>query len=255
MTLRVAPLPPASGRADPKVVAGSGRELARFVGGHKSLGASPWSPDGRQVVVAAYDPPPPGLRIVFCTPSDLAEPPGVADRLTRVADAAEQFLVAGMKRQGYPPAVARFFARTPTGQVEIIRVRGATAATDPKYHDPAIHAEIIERAEAAGRVGGAGHLWWIFMYLGPAPTRFETWKGSGDSVAGGWAIVNYDSIPGEVRPDDFLSAGFNDKFALKGTIHELGHAFGLPHEGPDLGAGVGQLPHGAEQGRLRRPEV
>jgi hypothetical protein len=33
--------------------------------------------------------------------------------------------------------------------------------------------------------------------------------------------------------------GFNADYFLKGTIHELGHAFGLSHEGPDPSLGLG----------------
>jgi hypothetical protein len=52
-------------------------------------------------------------------------------------------------------------------------------------------------------------------------------------------MVNYDSLPGQIRPDLALAEGFNGKIFLKGTIHELGHAFGLPHLGPDISLGLG----------------
>jgi hypothetical protein len=63
--------------------------------------------------------------------------------------------------------------------------------------------------------------------------------GTGNPRDGGWAIVNYDSLAGEIQPDQGLAAGFNGKYFLKGTIHELGHAFGLPHLGPDVALGLG----------------
>jgi len=52
-------------------------------------------------------------------------------------------------------------------------------------------------------------------------------------------MVNYDSVSGEIRADLGLAEGFNGEYFLKGTIHELGHAFGLPHVGPDLSVGLG----------------
>ena len=194
----------------------------------------------------AVDPAAPQAHVVFFTPSDVAEPPGVTDRLTRVADAAERFLVDGMKRQGYPAAVPRLFARTSTGQVEILRVRGAEPATDPKYRHPAVHAEAIALARRQAQIPEGGDVWWVFEYLGPPPVRFADWKGSGDPVGGGWAIVNYyDSSPGAIRPDASLAAGFNADFALKGAIHELGHALSLPHVGPNLALGLGNSLMGA----------
>ena len=71
---------------------------------------------------------------------------------------------------------------------------------------------------------------------------------------GGWAVVNYDTLPGEIRPDLGLGVGLQRECFLKGTIHELGHAFGLPHIGPDLVPQAGQLADGPEQLRLRRAE-
>ena len=68
---------------------------------------------------------------------------------------------------------------------------------------------------------------------------FDDWRGTGEPRDGGWAMVNYDTIPGEIRPDIGIGEGFNAEYFLKGTIHELGHAFGLHHVGPDLSLGLG----------------
>ncbi len=245
VSIRKVKLPEPGAKLDPKTLAASNEEAARFVGGHGSLGASPWSPDSRRFVFAAFDPPPPTARIVFLTPSDVAVPAGAAERLTDVAAAAERFLLEGMKRQGYPPGVDHLFARQPGGKVEVIYVKGGQPSSDPKSKDPAIHAEAIRQAKRQAKVAGEGHAWWVFVDLGPPPVRFADWKGSGDPVEGGWAIVNYDSTPGVIRPDAGLSADFNADFALKGTIHEFGHALGLPHVGPNLALGLGNSLMGA----------
>ena len=47
------------------------------------------------------------------------------------------------------------------------------------------------------------------------------------------SMVNYETIPGDYRPDLGPFEGFNGQVFLKGCIHELGHAFGLPHVGPE----------------------
>ncbi len=214
-------------------------EVARFVGGHKSLGASPWSSDSLQFVYAAFDYPAPRVHVVFLTPPGMTEPAGVTDRLTLVADAAERFLLGQMKERGYPAAVAQIFDRTAQGQVEILRVAGPYPQGDPRYLDPKIRAAAIQGAQSQGQVAGEGHVWWIFAYLGSPPTRFATWQGSNEPEPEAYAIVNYDDTPGAIQPAASLAAGFNKAFALKGAIHELGHAFGLFHIGPDLGLGLG----------------
>jgi hypothetical protein len=85
----------------------------------------------------------------------------------------------------------------------------------------------------------------IIYYIGDRPERFSGWEGSGDARGGGWALVNYDTIPGEIRPDLGLAQGFNADYFLKGTIHELGHALGLPHIGPDPSLRMGNSLMGA----------
>jgi hypothetical protein len=65
------------------------------------------------------------------------------------------------------------------------------------------------------------------------------WPGTGCSRDGGMATVNYDTIPGEIRPDLGLEVGFNSEYYLKATVHELGHALGLSHTGPDLSLKMG----------------
>jgi hypothetical protein len=36
------------------------------------------------------------------------------------------------------------------------------------------------------------------------------------------AVVESDPVAGEIQPDQGLAEGFNGKYFLKGTIHELG---------------------------------
>ena len=49
---------------------------------------------------------------------------------------------------------------------------------------------------------------WTFVYVGDRPERFKDWKGSGCARDGGAGVVNYDTIPGEIRPDLGLEVGF-----------------------------------------------
>ena len=59
-----------------------------------------------------------------------------------------------------------------------------------------------------------------------------TGRGTGCSRDGGSAVVNYDTIPGEIRPDLGLEMGFNSEYYLKATVHELGHALRALALGP-----------------------
>ena len=231
--LRRIPLPGA------KIDSAKVEDVARFIGGHGSIGARPWSPDGRQFAYVSYAPPPPSVRIVLFTPSDLGVPAGAKERLTKIADSAENFLFAGMKHWGYPAVAKKIFRRETDGSVEVLQVKGELPASNNKYQNPNYAPEIARRAADQYQVAGQGHIWWVFMYLGDRPKRYEDWGGWGNSREGGWAIVNYDTIPGEIRPDLGLDEGFNGKYFLKGTVHELGHAFGLPHAGPDIPLGLG----------------
>ncbi|HEV2692063.1 MAG TPA: hypothetical protein VG347_04135 [Verrucomicrobiae bacterium] len=231
--LRRIPLPGA--KVEPAKVV----DIARFTGGHGSIGKRPWSPDGHSFAYVSYEPPPPSVRIVMFTPSDLEVPDGANQRLTKIANSAERFLFAGMKQWGYPAMATNIFRREKNGSVEVLRVKGEFPLSSGKYWNPGYADYVIDRASRQYEITGDGHIWWIFIYLGDRPTRFGDWRGDGFSRGGGWAMVNYDTIPGEIRPDLGLDEGFNAQYFLKGSIHELGHAFGLPHAGPDIPLNLG----------------
>jgi hypothetical protein len=181
----------------------------------------------------------PSLHIVFFVPSDLEPPAGARERLTKVADACERFFFNGMTRWGYKPGVTNLFQREPDGLVQVLNVRGELPVSSHKYDNPNYADAVIKQATKQYHIAGKGDVWWIFVYLGDRPARFENFAGLGNPRDGGWAMVNYDTVPGEIRPDLGLAEGFNGKYFLKGTIHELGHAFGLPHLGPDISLGLG----------------
>jgi hypothetical protein len=222
-------------------------DIARIVGGHGTLGARPFSPDGRRLAYASFEPPPPTIRLILFTASDRTPPKGVSHRLTQIADAAERFFFSEMKRWKYPPAVTRLFRRNPDGTVEVTYVKGDRPAADPFYAKAQCDAEAREKAKKQLRLEGEGHILWTFVYLGDRPERFKDWGGSGCARDGGSGVVNYDTIPGEIRPDLGLNMGFNSEYFLKGTIHELGHALGLPHIGPDPALNLGNSLMGANQ--------
>jgi Tol biopolymer transport system component len=228
-----------------RVASSKPEDVVRAVGGHGTLGTRPFAPDGRSFVYADYEPPTPSVRIVLFTPSDVSPPPGVPHRLTQIAEATERFFFEGMKRWGYPPAVDRIFRRKADGTVDYVHVKGDRPVVDAPYWKASCRGEAIAKAIRQLKIDGDGHIWWVFLYVGDRPKRFSGWEGGGCSRDGGSAIVNYDTIPGEIRPDMDPASGFNKEYFLKGTMHELGHAFGLPHMGPDPALGLGNTLMGA----------
>lgn len=176
---------------------------------------------------------PRAIQIISFHPSDLAEPQGVQHRITQIADAADAFLLGGMKQHGYPPGVSTLFQRDDDGRVKVLQVRGEETAASGKYSNPRCINYVINKSGAQHHITQASHVWWVFMYLGDRPVRFENWFGHGNPKDGGFGMINYDTVPGEIRPDLQLTEGFNFEYKLKSTIHELCHGFGLPHMGPD----------------------
>ena len=177
--------------------------------------------------------PIPTLRVVLFTPSDVEPPAGVQHRLTQASDSAERFFVRWMTRWEYEPANKRIFQRDKAGAVEVLFVKGDRPLGSGLYEKAGFQSEVIEKAATQYHIPRHRHVWWVFVYLGDPPRRFRDYRAEGNSRDGGWALVNYTNTPGEIRPGDELGGGFNDQFTLKGCVHELGHALGLPHIGPN----------------------
>lgn len=177
--------------------------------------------------------------MVFFTPADIFVPPNVQERLTRIAKVTETFFSRGMEQWGYPAAVTNIFQRTTNGMVEVLNVKGEQPVASGKYSKPNFAREVIASAARQYGIAEKGQVWWIFVCLGDPPANFGDFRGIGNPRDGGWAMVNYNTRPGEVRADLGLAEGFNGKIFMKGAIHELGHALGLPHTGPDISLGRG----------------
>ncbi|MBI1246922.1 hypothetical protein GC197_03650 [bacterium] len=174
----------------------------------------------------------PQLNMVLFVPADVDPPAGVQRRFTEIAQYTESFLVGEMAKDGYPPANEQFLPRDEKGNYQFLFIRGEHPVDSGKYDQPGFHLEVINKAVQKYKLGRDRHVWWIWVYLGDPPKRFSNYRGAGNSIEGGWSMCNYTNLPGEINPQIALAAGFNQEFTLKACIHEMGHAFGLPHLGP-----------------------
>jgi hypothetical protein len=183
----------------------------------------------------------PSVQIVFLTPADVDPPPGVRQRLTQVADCTESLLVEWMKIWDYPPGREKIFQRESDGSGKILFVKSENTLASGKFpvQGGNLSAEGRRLAIEKYKLPQNLDIWWVWVYLGDPPKRYEGFLGSGNSAQGGLAQVNYVNLPGDISPKDKLAGPFGEELTLKGVIHEFGHALGLPHNGPhekqDLG--------------------
>jgi hypothetical protein len=183
------------------------------------------------------DPDVPTLRMVLFTPRDVTPPGNAVERLTQVARYTEAFFSGWMTRWGYEPGREHIFQWQADGNVEVLFAKGDRRAS--QYTDGSFRPQMVQQLVREHSIAQNENIWWIWVYVGDPPARFEFFRGSGNSKQGGWAVMNYDSSPGTIDPDVDLAAGFHRDFMLKGCIHELGHGFGLPHWGPRLKQDLG----------------
>lgn len=196
----------------------------------------------------------PSVQIVFLTPADVDPPAGVSRRLTQVADYTEALLVKWMKAWNYPPRREQIFSRNADGSVVIRFVRSPESLQSGvfplKDGNRARHGKklAIEQYNLPPNLD----VWWVWVYVGDPPRRYSSYLGSGNAATGGLSQVNYANLPGEIRRDADIGNTFLAELTLKGTIHEFGHALGLPHNGPLLKRDLGMPLMGATIANYRR---
>lgn len=182
---------------------------------------------------AQQEPPVPPVHVVLFTPAGVEPPEGAEERLAAAAEYAEAFLVDGMKHWKYNPAREQFLERDENGRVKVLHVQGSKPATAEEYKSSKLLPELWKAAHEKYGLAKVFPIWWIWVYLGETEA-FTDYRGSGVLKTGGWAIVRYISSPGAIEAfgEVELAEDFLHTFTLKACIHELGHAFGLPHIGP-----------------------
>lgn len=174
----------------------------------------------------------PVLWIIFFTPSDVEPPDGVNERMKEIVEYTQGFYAKWMKHWGYDTKEALPVNKNKEGYPEILYMKGEHTEASGKYsksRDLRFRSKVIWQAAKKYNIDQKGEVWWFFMYKGP-----ETgWgQGGGNLQRGGSASARYYTDPGSIKLEDDLGGGFLRDICFKGSIHELGHALGLPHIGP-----------------------
>ncbi len=172
----------------------------------------------------------PVFRVVFFTPSDVEPPEGVLERLKEYVDYSQMFFAKWMKHWGYECQDPLYVNRDEEGYPEILYVKGRHTLASGRYRQLGFQPEVVEEACRRYKLDPEGQVWWIFTYKGPERRGF---RGGGNAQSGGTSTSIYDPFDeGHLRLEDELGSDEQARIKSKGSIHELGHAFGLPHIGP-----------------------
>jgi hypothetical protein len=171
----------------------------------------------------------PVLRIVLFTPSDVDPPKIAEERLTQIIDYTQDYFSKWIKHWGYDCKNPLAVKRDEKGTPEIFYVKGQYTKASGKYDKPGFARQVIAQAAKKYDVQAQGQVWWIFMYK----ALESGWgRGGGNIKRGGSSTAYLYTNPGDINPGDKLGDGLIKELKLKGCIHELGHALGLPHIGP-----------------------
>jgi hypothetical protein len=169
------------------------------------------------------------VHVILFAPSDVRPPKNYQPRVDQIVGYTESFLQDGFKRWGHKNIVMPF-RRSTDGHVEVTMMRGKERTS--QYKPVTVRAEVMDAMRQQKKLDGGRQVWWIMVYAGDPPARFASFLGGFGPQIGGWSVCNFDTTPGRIDPAAPLGSEFLEKIALKGMIHELGHAFQLPHVGP-----------------------
>jgi hypothetical protein len=187
----------------------------------------------------------PPLKVVYFTPSDRMPDPNRQERLGRVMRNIQEFYRKGMEANGHGPKTFALEWDTPE-RLRLYEVRGKRKLTDyPKGTEWVVYDEVRETLKAKRIdidkeyvlvLGG-----WI-DWVGDVATEYGPYSGGGDAHRG-FAFACDDKLidadllsskePGGYHymiRDGYCSLGMYNTLYIGGIAHELGHAFGVPHD-------------------------
>jgi len=187
----------------------------------------------------------PPLKIVYFTPSDRDPAPDRQERLGRVMKNIQEFYRKGMEANGYGPKTFALEWETPE-KLRLYDVKGKRKLTDyPKGTEWVVYDEVREALKQKGiniqneyvLILGV----WVDWNDGIAK-EYGPYSGGGN-IFSGYAFACEDKLidanllsskePGGYHymiPGGRCSLGMYNTLYIGGIAHELGHAFGLPHD-------------------------
>ncbi len=175
-------------------------------------------------------------RIILFIPSDAEAPKNFEARLASLAVRSEALLSENFERWKHPVERSEIFARNDNGTMKVTLVKSDLLNPKGRGALPEVREKAISGAkkQLALKPGGPPVIWWIF-YDYPEVKGFQ----GGARGSGGIAINAYPKGDDLIRVKTELAGGDLAEMAIKGTIHEFGHALGLPHIGPRPGLKLG----------------
>lgn len=175
--------------------------------------------------------PEPTINVVLIVANGLKPPADAVDKIADSALYAEKFFVEEMTRWGYEPAKNEIFTRDENGRPIVMLIEGDKQPEEYTELN-ATAKEVWPKAHEQYALPKTNPIWWIWVYKGDPPVRYGDYRGSGDIARGGYTANNFENRPIEIRLSAPMAASGHEDFTLKGCVHELGHALGLPHLGP-----------------------
>ena len=188
-------------------------------------------------------------RVVLIVPAGATPPNNYRERLNSVAVRMENFIAKWMDHWGYSIEKPQFFERDSDGMVEVTLVKASLTKVEGRKSIPELHRLAVRGAKAALNIPRNRTVtWWIF-YSYP---DMEGFRGGGNALYG--SAINRYPLGGD-GPIDLESDLASPKLLtaqIKGSMHEFGHALGLPHTGPRLDLKLGNSLMGPVTNKYRR---
>ncbi|MEM7014009.1 MAG: hypothetical protein AAF585_21325, partial [Verrucomicrobiota bacterium] len=175
-------------------------------------------------------------RLVLFIPEEAEPQPNYQERLGSLALRTEAFFAQWMKHWERPIERSQIFARNEDGAIDVTLVKSDLLNSNGRAALPEIRRKAVMGATKQLEISqnGIPVIWWVF-YDYPGVQGFQ----GGARGAGGIAVNAYPKGEEPIDLEAELAEGALSEMAIKGTIHEFGHALGLPHIGPrpsiDLG--------------------